>query len=385
MGNNDTGTYGDIFHSRAQLSFSPQPLLGFFDIVDVSSSFERYDICVLVPKRGDAPVFFNILRTFSRSSWLTFLLTVLVTVLIVRGFEITENRYIAGPIREHAYSMVEICTMVYQSTFGDTIMRMPTRVPLQTVIISWCVFTFLLASGFTAKVISSLVRNNRPLPDMNTVDALLDSRLRIYAARSTYEVLEQTQPRDTVLDRVTVRIHSIPNEKDFLRLIETEKYGNAYVLPKYLAKYMIHKHHNKLTDRSYYHLMDLCLLSLPEVYLAEIGSPYINYVNELLGRLQASGFHALWWKRSEFSHHLGGEEDAGDAEGDEEEIDESKIKVVITLDHMKAVFCLWALGIIIATLVFVIELVLFEFRAYKGRQVLIINAVVAKECGCIKD
>lgn len=302
----------------------------------------------------------------------------LIMVLIVRGFQTIENR--DCHTREHSYTFTEICTMLFQSTFGDTILKLPMRVPLQTVIITWCLGTFLLASGFSAKLISSLVQSKR-LPDINSMRQLIDSGMKVFAAHGTYEGLIRNLPRDAVLDEVIARIHPVP-EEDFEHLIGTNKSGNAYVTRKYFADYMVRKHYNQLADRSYYHLMDHCMLTLPEVYLAELNSPYMDYINDLLGRFHASGFFVFWWERSQLIHHFSDSQRGGSAEGGDKKIDESRIKVVITLDHMKAAFCMWALGIAVAMAVFVGEWVWSQYQRFKGRQVIVLNAVAARECGC---
>lgn len=201
---------------------------------------------------------------------------------------------------------------------------------------------------------------------------------------ATHEGLNKIYPTRSPVDQIINKTIPIRTDAEFERLVQTNKSGNAYVMRKYLAKHMINKHYNKQLDRSHYHLMTNCLLSLPEVYLAEAGSPYIDYINELLGLFHAHGFFVYWWKQAPISHSADGDL-GGNGEGDKK-VDESEIKVVITLDHMKAAFCLWGIGISLATTMFVSEVVRDRFTRFKNRnKVTILNELAAREYGCFYD
>lgn len=350
----------------------------------MANSFVRHDICILVPKAGDEPVFFNLLRTFSKISWAALVSSLILICGIFRIFQEIENRNTRSILQEHHYTTTELFTMHYQSTFGDTVMKLPLKVPLQAILISWCLFTFLIASGFTAKLISSLVIN-RPLPDMNHFNQLVDSKLNVISTMATHEGLKKIYPTRSPVDIIINQTIPIRTDAEFERLIQTNKTGNAYVMRKYLAKYMINKHYNKRLERSYYHLMTNCLLSLPEVYLAEAGSPYIDYVNELLGLFHAHGFFVYWWEQAHIWHPVD-RNSGGNGEGGDKKVDESEIKVVITLDHMKAAFCLWGIGISLAMTMFVSEVVRDRFTRFKNRnKVTILNELAAREYGCFYD
>lgn len=303
---------------------------------------------------------------------------------LFRGIQEIETRNKYASLREYTYTMRVIYTMFFQSTFGDTVMKLPLKIPLQSILISWCLFAFLLASGFTAKLISSLVLNKQQ-PDVNNIHQLLKTNLKVISTESTLEGLKRIYPTYTMVDALINRTNSIQNDSDFERLLETNRSGNAYVMRKYLANYMIHKHYNTLLDRSYYHLMDECVLSLPEVYLAEKGSPYIDYINELLGLFHAHGFFVYWWKRSDIYDAVEQSLD-GEDEGGNKDIDENHIKVVITLNHMKAAFCFWGIGILMATTSFVYECICYRYTTFKNRnKVTILNQKAAKSSNCLFD
>lgn len=375
---NSTGTYGDILKGRSQLGFSSKTYFSNLNNVDISNSFIRHDICILVPKAGDEPVFFNLLRAFSKLSWAILVLSLVFICAIFRTIQEIQSRNINSKFAEYDYTICEVFTMHYQATFGDTVMKLPLRVPLQSVLISWCLFTFLIASGFTAKLISSLVIN-RPMPDINNFRELIDSNLKVISTTAIHDGLKNIYPTHTLIDKIINNVIPIQTDAEFERLIETNKSGNAYIMLQYLASHMINKHYNKFTDKSHYHLMKNCLLSLPEVYLASAGSPYIDYINELLGLFHAHGFFNYWWHQVKTIYR-------GQKEDIQRKVNESEIKVVITLDHMKAAFCLWGIGILMACTILFGEFIQYKIKQFKNRNVVIIlNKLAAKENGCFYD
>lgn len=316
----------------------------------------------------------------SKMAWITVILSFffMATVYrIIQGIQKYAPLYRVCK-EKYLYSWPEILSGHFQSFFGDSINRLPTTLPMRALIVVWCIYSFLVTNAFTAKLISSLVLP-RFQTDLETLDDLGSSNLKIvYPNLSNSTVFNFLQNNASLFAALRDQLIAVSNE-EFYSLIATNKTGNAYVLPKFKADFLTKKYFDKINGRSYYHLMRQCMVYLPKIYMLEQGSPYLGHVNELLGRFHEMGFVVRWERETTFRLSLGGKIQ------EEEEtnvIDESEIKVVITVSHIQTAFYLLFFGLALALLTFIMEHYQFWRWQKKLSRVVYFDRQRAKEFGC---
>lgn len=359
-----TLTYTHLQQYAADFSFNAQSRFAYFNgTVGITNSFDRYDICVLVPSSVDSSLFFNLLCTLSTYTWLLTISAVFVIPFIFYVVQQIERCLFV--VRSQPFpdqrELKEIFIIFFQSFFGDTIVTMPRSTSLRIIILAWCLFSFLMTTAFAAKLISALV-TPMPEPNIDTIDQLLRSNLTVYTIDSTFVGIETEvgrmqhgrSERAYAFYDILDRSETIDDD-EFNELINnTTERNNAFVVNKYTADYMVHKHFDKIKGRSHYHVMDECLFHLPMVYFVEKSSPYLARINELLSQFHEAGFMSYWHRWSVLNDTLNN--NYYSAEMEETRLEGETTKVVITIEHLASAFALWAAGVGLSFSVFLMEL-----------------------------
>lgn len=198
-GHKNSGVVGDLTHGPADMSFNADSLAIFLvnGTLDVTDPFERNDICILVPKAGNEPIIYNLLRTLSKTTWFATLFTLVIMAIIYRCTQDIQTRIRSTRNPFYKYTWTEISTIIFQSFFGDSITRIPISMPLRVLIIAWCIYSFLITNAFQAKLISSLVIPRR-LNDIETVEELGHSKLNIMYPRALANHLKEYSSNHTM-------------------------------------------------------------------------------------------------------------------------------------------------------------------------------------------
>lgn len=366
-GSKNTGILGDLQHGGANFGFNAQgnnPHL-FNGTIGVSNSFERHDICIIVPKAEFESILYNLIRTLSPLTWLLVVVSVFVIVVIFKWLQRIQRHWVRSPDgRERTqHSWPDALSIHFQSFFGDSIIRLPNSWTIRCMIVCWCLYSFLICTAFTAKLISSLVLP-KGLADINSMEELGQTSLKIiypdYLNATLYRYLENDHQ---MLDMLRDQMEPVA-KTNFTALIGMERHRYAYVLKNYMADYMVRKYIDTINGgRPSYHRMSACLVYMPRVYLLQLGSPYARYLNEMLGRFYDMGLMVQWQRQSDFRQNIELNKVAptvpssmpSGSTSDEDDFDVTKIQVVITMNHMQAAFYVWVLGLLISAFAYVIE------------------------------
>lgn len=279
----------------------------------------------------------------------------------------------------NVYTWYETFAILYQSLYGDSITKIPYTVAMRSMIVSWCIYSFLITSAFTAKLISSLVRPKH-LPDINTIEELGSSNYRIiypdYLNGTLYTFLNSDRWSFVKLQDQMM----VVTARDFYTLVNNNRTENAYVMTNYMAEYMVSKHFDSASGRSYYNLMRECLIYLPKVYLVQRGSSFLGHFNELLTRFNEMGFIVHWDRETEYEYSA-----EGIIQEAEEEEDPSEIKVVIKVTHLQSGFYLLVIGLLISFIALLAELWYYRRRQLQLSTVVYFDKDLARYYGCNVD
>ncbi|KAG4075453.1 hypothetical protein HA402_015106 [Bradysia odoriphaga] len=358
-GNRNSGVIGDLTVGNAEMSFNAdslaQPLV---NDVAATEPFERNDMCILVPKAGNEPIIWNLLRTMSKTTWIITLLSIVVMMWIYRWTQSVQKLIHSRKYPFYEYSWKDVSTIIFQSFFGDAIRRIPESMPLRILIIGWCIYSFLITNAFQAKLISSLVLP-KALDDIKTVEELGHSNLEIKYPRALGQLIQKYTDNGT-MNILRDQLVEVESWSEFDAFINNKSSTSAYIMMRFHADLMEKRNFDKITGKPFYKTMDHSFLTFPRVYFLKLGSKYVDHVSELLRRFHESGFIVKWTKQSEFISALHGMIPVDDIE--EEDVDEADIKVVITPEHLQTSFFLLVLGLIVASLAFVGEKMYFRWN-----------------------
>lgn len=364
-GNKNSGVIGDLTRGIADMSFNADSLAQFLvnETVDVTEAIERNDMCILVPKAGNEPIVYNLLRTLSKATWMVTLLSLFVVMLIYRWTQDIQKFIHSTKYSFYEYSWTEISSLIFQSFFGDSITRIPISMPLRILIIGWCVYSFLITNAFQAKLISSLVLP-RGLNDIETIEELGHSNLKVMFPKALANHIKEYTDNHTwsILKDQLVEVESW---KKFDAAICNKSQTTAFIMMRFHADLMEKRSFDKIAGRPLYKIMKECLLSFPRVYFLKLGSMYVDYVSELLRRFHEMGLVDKHAKYTDFMNALHGNVAVEDNENDN--VDEANIKVVITVDHLQTAFYLLLIGLIAASFAFIGETILFRWKGIESK------------------
>lgn len=362
-GSKYSGTCGDLVSHRAQFSFNAETYLRWYheNVIEPSNSFERSDICILLPKGAPEPKLCNLWHTLDALTWGATIACIAVMVTVYYWLQSLQLRISRKTtIERRNFNALNILSIHFQSFLGDSITSLPTSMTMRNLIVSWCFFSFLMNTAFTAKLVSSLV-SPRYLADIDTLNELSTSSLKIVYPDfvSTMIFADDRFVFDTLRDQ----FHPVPYDRLYA-MIKEDRSSSAYVMAHYETKF--HKINNidPTTSTSFYHIMQECLMYSSKIYPIEQGSAYVLRINELLSRFHEMGFIVKWERDTNHRDTLNGKISDEEMEEIMEDSDEGP-KVVLTVSHLQSAFYLLGVGLMLSGVIFAGEILWIN----KGRKI----------------
>lgn len=356
-GSNNTGPFGDVVHKRAHFSFNVHGYApyNFNNTVEQTNAFDHVKYCVIVPRNGVKPIAFNIFHSMTLAIWLLVIASIIIVTIALAAVQYIHKKIrqrIANILVKHKnYSPIDLVTIVLQSFFGDSIETIAFRHSLRYILLGWLVYSFLITSAFTAKIISSLIKPNYH-ENINTIAELGASNLTIYYPKPLAKNIENGFDNDTIQMFVD-NFKEVNSWEQHLKILNENKTQYAYVLADYYCLYIVRTTVNNKTGESIFHMVPECLASHPKVYLAQRGSMYLGYVNELLGRFHEFGMFRRWVAEAKFLSLMEGRRTKYQTMG--EEIDYATVKMVMNMEHLQTPFYMLASGLLLSTVMFCVE------------------------------
>lgn len=355
------GAFAEIYNENADFGLNSLVILVSYHkgLIEYSKSYERHDLCFLVPKAEELPVFYNLFRTFTAETWIAsiaMMIPVIITFLILQQCQeyAVKKLTIHNDIDKH-YTLKDIIIFLIQSLFGDSLVQLPRRWSSKMFIMGWLLYSFFLLNAFSGKLISSLV-----LPKLNDDIDTLDDLF----SKTSYPIFGTEQLLNSFKESLSPEQFAI-----FIKRFEPgnfeeniAKLGNAsfkFALARkpYFGKHSVNSNINPITGRSLYHIMKEPVIPSLHAYLFQPGSPYIEKFNNLLLRLYDSGFMEYWEKKSLFQARVNGRIKTNEDELKENEIKKQlEIREVLAIEHFESVFAIWAVGILIGGIIFTLKL-----------------------------
>jgi neurabin len=195
-----TGVIRDVYSGVADVAFNSRFMnKDFLDHnVETTISNDRDDLCIIVPTAEQVPVFHNLFRTFSITTWCTTIGSIIFAIVVVKLLEIGQEIITKRRSREFEKETVQnIFFTLFQTLMGDSLTRIPTSFVIRTFMSGWILYSFLLSSAFTGILITKLVQPKFE-NEIDTITQLHDSGLEIFVPALHASTINETLEADTL-------------------------------------------------------------------------------------------------------------------------------------------------------------------------------------------
>lgn len=307
-----------------------------FETVECTNYAFYQIIGVLVPKAQDEPIFLNLFRPFTTGAWLLIIFSILF-MFVVAKCTIRIRQRISGQPPECALTNLPL--EMFATFLGETVHNcMPSSNSIRCIFGFWSLYSFLMTTSFSGRLKSSLVLP-RSLDDIDTFDALLSTNLPINGFANHILLLTNTPIWEKMKHRM-----GTADERNFGAQLR-ENRTSAYLIQRSQIPNFISRSFDVKAKRPTYHEMREAMFSYRTVFVTEMGSPFVQRMNELMGLFRQSGLMDRWKVDKVMDRDI-----------EDDEKDDSNIKVVMTVEHLQMAFYIWAVGVIISNVLFVFEI-----------------------------
>ncbi|CAD7077082.1 unnamed protein product [Hermetia illucens] len=355
-GTYNSGALGDVAAGRADIGFNARYVtLEDASYVEQTNSFERVDLCVVVPKAKRMSMVCSIFNTLSVCAWIAWVAIFCLTIGFFYAIQEIEKK-VKNRQAKDVYSFTEIVLLLFQLFFGDALIRLSRLITLRYMLLSWLIFSLLVTSMFVGKLVSSLVLV-RYEEDIDHLSELANSSLELGVAFPLLKPMKVALD-DHTWNTLEPKIRRL--NMDYFDYLRYRPRNSAYVLRTDKAKYFLAQTYDQNAGRPTYHIMDEIVVFEARVYIVTVGSALLGKINSLLSSFYESGLIQYWEGMAEYQAVISGllvrDEDAYKyGERDHVPDREAEPKVVLSLEHLQCTFYMWFFGIILSVLAFMGE------------------------------
>lgn len=362
-GSINTGTVADLAERRADFAFNAFAYApyNFNDTVEQSNAFDHVKFCVIVPRSGTQPTYFNIFHSLTPLMWILVvgsIIVVTIALAVVQYIRRTTGNELQNQTN---YTILQFTAIALQTFFGDSIERLTLNLSVRWILLGWLIYSFFITNAFTATIISSLIKPNY-LENINTIAELGASDLTILYPKPIAKNIKNGFDNKT-WNLIGDNLKEIESWEKFVDVLNRNKTQYAYVIADYYCLYIVNNNVDAKTGKSIFHMVPECLASHPKVYLIQRGSMYLGYINELLGRFHEFGMFRRWVAETKFESMLKGLKIGYEAD---ETTNYSLVKVVITMEYLQTPFYMLSFGLIISAITFCVEKLWFKLEKRTG-------------------
>lgn len=229
----------------------------------------------------------------------------------------------------------------------------------RVIMISLMLYSLILSMAFQSKL-TSILMEPKYYPDINTLEQLDESGLIIRVYRTMIHDIDKALNGSTKHGIVNKMVpmpssfdHAENSKNDFIAIFNQPLALNYYRSVYYSRLVTFHKH-----GRPILHMVKESPLPRYLAFQVSDGSPYLHVLNLLIRRFQEYGFFIIWEKLAEHNDvikHIIVPDDYSFRDGNNR-------NNKLTIYHLQTAFMILFVGILLSSLVFVIEIVKKHIR-----------------------
>lgn len=307
---NGSGSLGQIMRNEVDLSINSRFLrLDLFrnnNIAEATMAIGRDDMCVLIPVLGYRSAFYNFIHLFDVWVWIFIFGIIFPVTYIIRlstQFNFTEpmimNRDRGARGKDENAGLVE--KSFQRFSYIDTIrgylnqmIRLRSEqqtLTLRLIVVTWLIYCCIMTSVFQCYFTSMFTVNwMQTFIGIRNIKDLTESNYRIMAAVDYDGLIRRyfngTTEDDILRKKILMKMRPVNWTTYNYYLAKNDisfVYANKMHLTNYYAS-VKHKNGNQI-----FYSMRECLIPFLVCYIVPFGSPILNRINVVIGRLQNAG------------------------------------------------------------------------------------------------
>ncbi|EDW13862.1 uncharacterized protein LOC6572259 isoform X1 [Drosophila mojavensis] len=321
----------------------------FKNRIEPTIAHNRDDLCVIVPKAKAELLFWNIFRSFGGWVWLAIGISVLLSYLFCQLLFFSTSSLPRHGRYKRRFGQGGALDL-FSSTLAQPLAHVPRNSCVSMFLIFWLYFGMLISTAFRGNLTSIMVYR-KSMPDINDLSEL---------AASSYKILIRSRHMKHIRQFLSngreheARIRELMQEVPDTELVKHFNHNDqsyAYLEKYHIASFQVNARQHMHLGRPLFHLMDSCLVPFHGVYTVPYGSPYLGFINQLIRGAHEFGFERYWDRIMSTAFIKSGTKVQNNRRHNS-----SDDPVVLKLEHFHAVFFLWAVGLALAVLIHLWEL-----------------------------
>ncbi|GAB0097101.1 hypothetical protein DMENIID0001_126990 [Sergentomyia squamirostris] len=330
------GAASDVAYRRADIALNTRSLTPSF-YVESLYPFTQDPVVVIVPKAQTIPMSLNFLRTFDNESKILIFISYCLTLIMTTVFRRMTRAEHEGNWDSLSSSFVETTSVFFWTSTHSPPHRLWHRISF----IAWSMFSFLILNAFVSRLTSIFIAPFYE-EDINTVQQLADSKYGVGILENRVSLMNLYQ-KDSILGveyaGIPKKYFTIKSQNDMIKMINANV-PQAFITVKSRAEYYVKMKKFDRNGEPMYHLMKSSLIPDYEVHIVCWGSPFWSILNHYLRMITEAGLNQMWktgyYIRLEMPQSI-------------------KDHKKFTMDNVQAIFLFWAIGLFIATTIFLME------------------------------
>jgi hypothetical protein len=353
--NGSFGLFLQLITQQSELAFgglisTPKAYKTF----DATISYLRETYVWFVPHAKPGPHWTSLVMIFETPVW-----CLVFTAYILGSFAI----YILANVKHvtrrefNGYrKLVSCCFYTLHTLLGLSVAVKPRSWPVRVSFLMWVLFSLEINTAYQSSLISFLTEPP-PLPVIRTVDELLTSGLKYGTTNRSFNNFDTSE--DPQFQRILQKLEFNDN---FTALLDRMAFhGDLAVAGGKAHTSFLRDTHYVLKGKRLFIAIKESISSNGIVMYLRKGSPLLDRYNTIIFRVIEAGLVNKWWedvthKPSRNEDQDFDDEEDKDGDGDEDHYDSRKKLSVLSLSHLQGAFCLWVVGLGMALVVYVIEI-----------------------------
>lgn len=276
-----TGPIGDILYNKSDLALGAWCFtLDDSLVVDGTDRYFTEEFTFFIPRAGMNPRYLSMTRVFASDVWL-----LIFVLMFLAAF--TFNLVAVGQttVECDTYKDISDCLLsAWSVVLGVGVHKMPLSQPLRGLFFLWLTYSLAINTVFQTYVTTYIVDPGHRY-QIDSVDEIMESGLEVYVIDFLYELLGD----DFLKHPKSWR--KCGNANQCLKTASASP-GVVMLAGKVFAKYKS----KELNCAFTYHESSSDLFHFHTVMVLKKGSPYLERINSIIGRLAEGGYPGKFFK-----------------------------------------------------------------------------------------
>ena len=323
-----TGPIGDILYNKSDLALGGWCLtLEDSLVVEGTDSYFTEEFTFFIPPAGTYPRYLSMTRVFASDVWLLIFVLMFLAAIMFHLVAVGRTTVECDEYRDFSNCLLSAWSVV----LGVGVHKMPLSQPLRRIFFLWLTYSLAINTVFLTYV-TTYILDPGHRHQIDSVDEIMESGLEVNVIDFLYEVLDDDLLKHTKSWRKCGKAYQCLKNASASPGVVTLA-GKVFAEYKSKELNCAYKYHESSSDMIHYHI----------VMVLKKGSPYLERINSVIGRLVEGGYPGKFFKDLTQENRL-------------RCLSELDQYVPMSLDQLQSAFVVVLVGLSISLLLFFGEL-----------------------------